>query len=194
MTVPIDAFDRTVETRTMEGYRRDFLADPDIAAFFHGNVNVGPLLGDDEIVSPPQINISLLPGDVYEVGTGGVVKDRLPIYVKAYFPPELKSYRIGGRNPHDVVARLIMIVTRGSIDPCTGLVNDNGYVLDPDWPVPPPPIPTPYDPLRWLTTHLYGCSKQAALLVPPDKPRFLLIPFAIDAETKLNPLTRERMN
>ena len=183
---------REVETRAMEGLRRDFLAVPTVNAYFHGNILVGPLLDNDEIVQPPQINLSLLPGDVYDAGMGGVTRDQIPLMMKVYFPAELKAFKIGGTNPHSVVSVLIRIITRGSIDPYTDEPNGNGYILDPDWNA-TPPLVSPADPLRWINTHTYGCTKQAALMVPMDKPRYMLIPVAISLETKLDPITRQRV-
>jgi hypothetical protein len=183
------AITRSIETRLMEGLRRDFLADADIAEYFDGRIFVGPLIEDDANVVTPQINISLLPGDIYEGGQGGTTKDRFPVLVKAYFPVQgqTSSFEVGGINPHDVVSRLIQIVTAGSIDPATGVVSPNalGYVYDPDW------TGSQSDPKRWLTRAWYGCTKQAAVMANDNS--FLLIPFAIDYEGEIDTRTRERV-
>ena len=183
------AIERCVETRMMEGVRRDFLADADVVDFVKSRVEVGPLFDDPISIVAPQINIALLTADGFEAGAGGVSKERIGIFVKAYFHQE--SLTVGGINPQDYVTRLKTIIAKGSIDPYTGITNGNGWLLDPDY-VLAEPLPTPDDPLRWLNTYWHGCTNQPAL--PMKGTGLIVIPFAIDYETMLDTLTRQRVN
>lgn len=188
------AITRSIETRVMEGLRRDFLADADITAYFvtsGGGVHVGPLLDHDEIQSPPQINISLMPTDSYEAGIGHSSKDMIGLFVKVYFHVADRDFVGGGLNPIDYVSHLIRICFNGSVDPYTGATNGSGYVLDPDHVV-ITPAPAPLPSLRWLTTHCMQVDVSAAMVLPGNSA--LIIPFAVAYETRVNSLTRVREN
>jgi hypothetical protein len=180
---------RSIETRLMEGLRRDFLADADVLSYFTGGVDIGPLIDVNPKLSPPQIQLATMASDAYENGTGGISKDRVPILVKVFFPVNSqKSFTVGDLNPHDYVRHLENIVANGSIDPAALPLarNGRGWVLDPYW------SGSATDPLRWLNTAFYGVTRGEARVLPNNAA--LLIAFAVDYETRVNNLTREREN
>lgn len=182
---------RAPETRIMEGLRRDFLADADAAAYWlvgeEQTIYVGPLLDHDPSITPPQINISLMPPDSYEPGAGGRAKDLVSILVKCLFPAlAQRRFAIGGLNPHDYVRHLENICTAGSIDPVAAPPARNGYgwVLDPD------AAPMSDDPTRWLTTAMLEIRRSVSLVLP--KSNAVQIAFAATYEIDVDNITRQR--
>jgi hypothetical protein len=180
---------RSIETRMLEGIRRDFLADADVATEYGTKVYIGPLFDDANDITPPQINLAIMPG-VFELGVGGATGQEISILVKIYRPvTEHRVFAAGETTPHDWLYHLQLILASGSVDPHTEAANGQGYVLDPDYDS--DPLPDPALATRWLTTSLTGFRDMPALILPDDSA--LVMPFLAMYTTRVDNRTRLRV-